>query len=638
MTITSTKKEKLYSFGLLADIHIFHAAANWNPNSKFDNALTFFESQNCAMCIVAGDLTQSGFYMDKTENGVTTYYYDEGQFAKYKEICDKHEMPVYELCGNHESMFGRSITNHLDKLNEFTGQNTLSYTVGQGNDLFILLGQPSGDVVMSDADFQWFAETLEANRDKRCFVFVHSYIEEDSGDPMDKRENSIFEYWGTAKKTAFINLLQQYKNVILFHGHSHMKFECQELDTDANYTTKNGFKSVHIPSLGRPRNIDLNTENSTPYADAEAQGYIVDVYEDCIVLNGMDLINNEYIPIAMYEIITSTLAEKYLTLVEKIPKVHEAGKNAMLKYHTEVTVSGSYISLKDVSELPHKVKCKINGVDNPETVQVTRCGRNLLNPNTLGSGALVEYNGVPCYSFTDRPNDASNICITGCFKENTQYTITLNGYRKATSILDRLAITIFYTDGTHDSFYVMINNKTTRTTGKGKTILKIISEAYGYETAYLDLSVSCLYEGTTALPYEPYNGQTLIPKTDGTVEGMTSVSPYMNIFTDVEGANIEATYRKSKGIEVEKEQFYNSFKKGIITDSISFEWMTGLGKTNTKSIIDGLSDIATGQTLTLNLAGVNKAYETAAGANDGVTSEAFAELVATKPNWTITLI
>jgi hypothetical protein len=36
-----------------------------------------------------------------------------------------------------------------------------------------------------------------------------------------------------------------------------------------------------------------------------SQGYVVDVYDDCIVLNGMDLINNEYIPLGVYKIDTT---------------------------------------------------------------------------------------------------------------------------------------------------------------------------------------------------------------------------------------------------------------------------------------------------------------------------------------------
>ena len=305
--LSPVTKEKLYSFGLVSDIHLWHLSANWDPNTKFDNALTYFENGGCVMCIVCGDLTQTGFYRRTDESDASTTYLDEAQLAKYKEICDKHTIPVYELSGNHECYYNQPVTKNLDKWETYTGKGVLSYTITQGDDLFILLGQPTAGSVMSDEDLQWLSETLETNRNKRCFVFVHSYIEEDSGDPIDKRENSIFEPWGATKTNAFLNVMRHYKNAILFHGHSHMKFECQELDDNANYTDKNGFNSIHIPSLGRPRNIDLSS-STTPYADAESQGYIVDVYEDCIVLNGIDFINDEYIPIGVYKIDTSLQA------------------------------------------------------------------------------------------------------------------------------------------------------------------------------------------------------------------------------------------------------------------------------------------------------------------------------------------
>ena len=302
--LTPPAKEKLYSCGIVSDIHISHnTAVAWQPIPKFDNALTLFENNGCALCIACGDLTNTGFYRRTDESTAGTEYLDEQQFAKYKEVCDKHTIPVYELCGNHESYYGMPITNNLDKLETYTGKGVLSYTVEQGNDLFILCGQPKDAAVMSDEDFLWLGATLEANKDKRCFVFVHSYIEEDSGDPCDVRENSIFESWGAAKTNAFMNLLSQYDNVILFHGHSHMKFQCQELDACANYTEKNGFKSVHVPSLAIPRDVD--TVNKVSVDDRSAsQGYIVDVYADCIVLNGWDFTGNKPVPLGTYKIPT----------------------------------------------------------------------------------------------------------------------------------------------------------------------------------------------------------------------------------------------------------------------------------------------------------------------------------------------
>ena len=302
--------EKLYSFGLVSDIHLWKALSSWDGNTKFDNALSYFDSYGCVMCIVTGDLTQSGFYVRTDDTDASTQSFDETQFQKYKEICDKHAIPVYEMCGNHESYYSMSVSENLDKLKTYTGKDVLSYTVTQGNDLFILCGQPDDFIVMSDEDFTWLGETLEANKDKRCFVFIHSHIDdnveggvEDSGNPAFARENSIFGYWGATKTANFINLMKQYPNAILFHGHTHIKFEAQEFDPQANYSEENGFKSVHIPSLGWPRTL-VSSDGTWEGAHTESQGYIVDVYDDCIVLNGWDFINNKYVPLGVYKINT----------------------------------------------------------------------------------------------------------------------------------------------------------------------------------------------------------------------------------------------------------------------------------------------------------------------------------------------
>ena len=311
--MTPPASEKLYSFGIVSDIHISHnTAVAWQPIPKFDNALTLFENNGCAFCVACGDLTNTGFYRRTNESDASTTFLDEAQFTKYKEICDKHTIPVYEIMGNHESYYGMPISNNLTLMETYTGNSALSYTITQGNDLFILCGQPRDAWVMSDADFTWLAQTLEANKDKRCFVFVHSHIDdnveggvEDSGNPAFARENSIFGngYWGATKRTNFINLMKQYPNTILFHGHTHIKFEAQMFDKDANFSEENGFKSVHIPSSGTPR--ELTSADGTWVArEAESQGYIVDVYDDCIVLNGMDLINNQYVPLGIYKIDT----------------------------------------------------------------------------------------------------------------------------------------------------------------------------------------------------------------------------------------------------------------------------------------------------------------------------------------------
>lgn len=292
--LTPKTETPLYSFGLISDLHVYKSLTSWDGNTKFDNALTFFESKGCSFCAHCGDITQTGLYDEGNSATLAP-----AQFEAYKSICDKHTIPVYGLCGNHES-YVNPITNNLDELKYYTGTD-LYYTIAQGNDLFIFIGQPNPGAVMSDEAFEWLSEILEANKDKRCFVFVHAYIEEDSGDPLDYRENSIFEYWGTAKTTNFMNLLRNYQNVVLFHGHSHTKYEMQALDKSANYTEKNGFKSVHVPSSGVPRDCDTSA-GATINDNAASQGYVIDVYEDCVVLNGYDLINKKIIPLGTFKI------------------------------------------------------------------------------------------------------------------------------------------------------------------------------------------------------------------------------------------------------------------------------------------------------------------------------------------------
>lgn len=294
--LSPVTKEKQYSFGLVSDMHLYKVTTSWDGNTKFNNALTYFENQECVFCAHCGDITQTGLY----DEGDTVNLVPD-QFAAYKDICDAHTIPVYGICGNHES-YVVAITSNLSELKYYTGTD-LYYKIEQNNDLFIFIGQSDWDDVMSDDALQWFYETLEANRNKRCFVFIHPYIEEDSGDAKDVRENSIFDSWDAAKTGAFMNLMRHYKNAVLFHGHSHMKLICQELDTCANYTEKNGFRSVHVPSSATPRDVDtvkLESVNDN-YA---SEGYVVDVYDDCIVLNGTNFISGELIPTGVLKIDT----------------------------------------------------------------------------------------------------------------------------------------------------------------------------------------------------------------------------------------------------------------------------------------------------------------------------------------------
>lgn len=285
---------KLYSFGLISDMHLYKVAVGWSPDTKLDAALSFFESKGCTMCLHCGDITQTGFY-----NEGDTETLDPAQFEAWQTVCNKHTIPVHGIAGNHES-YVVPITSSLTEFKSYTGDD-LIYTMEQGNDLFIMVGQSKGTAMMADESLQWLYEQLEANRNKRCFVVIHPYIRGDSGDPLAIHREPISTYWG-AKTTVLMNLLAHYKNVVLLHGHSHYRFDCQELDETTNYTDKNGFRSVHVPSLGRPRKI---VDNTPTYVPSESYAYVVDVYDGQVVFNGYDMINSKPEPLGTFRLDTT---------------------------------------------------------------------------------------------------------------------------------------------------------------------------------------------------------------------------------------------------------------------------------------------------------------------------------------------
>jgi hypothetical protein len=78
--------------------------------------------------------------------------------------------------------------------------------------------------------------------------------------------------------------------------------------------------------------------------------------------------------------------------------------------------------------------------------------------------------------------------------------------------------------------------------------------------------------------------------------------------------------------------------EGVIgQNGFSVSICTKLSRASITSVINALSTTTTGLAVTFSLVAVNKAFETAEGANDGSTSAEWLALVATRSNWTIAL-
>ena len=321
---------KLYSFGLIGDMHI----GSSGHDIYLDDALTLFENQGCQFCTHAGDMTNIGLYSSNGELYTN-------QFAGYKTIIDKHpNLPVYGICGNHES-YNKSIMENLEELVEYTG-TPLYYTMTSGtavnptanggnihnadvgDDVFIFIGQPSGTPQAFDgayksvwvAELDWLEATLEANKDRRCFVYEHLTLTDDAGNPM----NIHNAFWGDLESRLF-DILSHYKNVLVIHGHSHLDLSEQLNFSYANYTEKNGFKSIHAgaPCGGRITVDGVLQKNEGVNGCGQPTkrcGYIVNVYANHIVLKGYYFATGEYVPIAQYCIDTALQTIEANTFVD----------------------------------------------------------------------------------------------------------------------------------------------------------------------------------------------------------------------------------------------------------------------------------------------------------------------------------
>lgn len=274
-----TVGKKLYSFGALSDVHLQYDTAQHD----FRVALTYLnEKEDVAFTCVCGDLTTGGH---------------DYQLAEYKNYVDTYSpnTPVYSITGNHDCYVIEDVASVIA---QYTGK-PLYYTVEHGNDVFIMFGESGytqGNLFTVES-LQWLYETLEANRNKRCFVFNHVRPQDGCGNAFGIYANDI---WGGTEQTVFESLMHHYKNAHQFHGHSHLKFYLQYGSDIANIDHIFGGWSIHIPSLAVPRDGDVTGANSRQEIYADSEGYVVDVYENGIHLRGRDFVKGEFLPISSY--------------------------------------------------------------------------------------------------------------------------------------------------------------------------------------------------------------------------------------------------------------------------------------------------------------------------------------------------
>lgn len=278
--------------------------------------------------------------------------------------------------------------------------------------------------------------------------------------------------------------------------------------------------------------------------------------------------------------------------VDKIDDVYSAGQSSMVDeskiIKKEAKGVGS-LHLNDVSEIPHKIDCKV------ESVNLFRIDNlpQIINNVTLSKE--VDESGLEYYVLNGTASKSTNFETSIGYLSGGEYTISDN---KPVAVTDTSAA---------DTALMQIYSPTT---GKGYNTLcddvngiRIISnleEASDYRcririhtgVTYDNFIIKpMLNRGTEALPYTPYvapeSVEVTVTNDDGsyeqtytykTIKDMVSThetSPIMNILTNTD-VNMEVTYNRSYGMQTEYDRFWDKFQqsgtRGTYSYAFAYQW------------------------------------------------------------------
>lgn len=295
---------KQYSFEALSDIHIQLDDSYWYlSKTHFANALEVAAERDVDFMTICGDMVNGYAYNNL-----------EKEYPQYLELIAKsnYNNPIYETNGNHE-MKGGSNDQNLALYKKYTGLNTTTgalqsapyyeKTINGDHYIFLVLelsGSPNTSSEFTSAQLDWFEGLLKKynNDGHKIIVNQHALIR-----GYGAGDNKLTPYYGGALQQSYadvkrlMSIMEAYPDIIMMSGHSHIDFRY-----GYNFDNENGNTcyTVHIPSTSSTTHP--NSGGTTDYTmdKNSSQGYLVDVYEDYVVLNGTDLAFNNIYPAYTY--------------------------------------------------------------------------------------------------------------------------------------------------------------------------------------------------------------------------------------------------------------------------------------------------------------------------------------------------
>ena len=251
--LTKCGSEK-FKFAIFSDTHIQTTDETHNTNVQFVESVSEVQGLGCEFIAITGDVCEAKEHL-----------------SIYKTLKENNAViPVYEIAGNHDaSVDGLDTGLWLT----CTGKEPY-YEVVHYDEVFLFVSQAYWD---DDANSKicptpyqdWIKSKLEEYKTKpRVFFFFHQYMPDCDG--FGYRHGDENNSYLTGSVPFFTDLINNYKNVIWFSGHSHTRFGYQKNYPNVLAYNKSGeiCTMIHVPTL------------------QDGQYYIVTVYDKLVEIVG----------------------------------------------------------------------------------------------------------------------------------------------------------------------------------------------------------------------------------------------------------------------------------------------------------------------------------------------------------------
>ncbi len=352
--------DALYTFGAVSDPQIANDSYG-SGSYPYDEvhwaaALKTMAQREVDFMVSSGDTVND-------QNGKQTF---AAEYKTYQKILAEspYAKPIYEANGNHDvgTVWDKN-GNYFNANDPFvigTGLDSTANTINAGKPYYEITEPVTGDHFIfmaleggfyTDRSTQFSKEQLDwlegllkkySTDGKNIFIIEHANIQ--GWGSGDKLTTPYYYDLGLNKNSAdvkrFIGLMETYKECVIITGHTHL-----ELSAQYNYSDNSGTSAVmmHNSAIGGVRRL-VNGSVDRSAVLGLSEGYIVEVYEDCIIFNGTNLYYNEIMPQCSYIIPFDTKA---------IDKPIEAPTNAPASAPTEEhTETPTVASTEEPTEAP----------------------------------------------------------------------------------------------------------------------------------------------------------------------------------------------------------------------------------------------------------------------------------------------